>query len=222
MCCMAEPKVYEILRWQIDAGPQEHRSRTAISSSTTRSACRAGTKAAAAAARRRARCWPRTSSKCMAYGPRAKTPASRSTSGPTCSTRIHNAAEDGPLLSGQGRRPVVRLLGGLGQGRGDRQLELGSRQAGGVAAALRRPGPPADPGRLLRRAGGRDQRLAARRRAGAGRHRRDVHDVAAASTATWRRSLLPHAYSQSRSLYATDSSIRRTNDRAACSRCVTS
>ena len=84
--------------------------RTAISSGTTKSACKAGTKAAAigqnagpASGRnvRGARHWSTR-----------RTPVSRSTCGPTCSTPAQRPAV-GPILPGQRRRALVRLLAGL-------------------------------------------------------------------------------------------------------------
>ena len=154
MCCMAEPKLYEILRWQIG---QVHKhlqpdgyflQHDEIRVQGWDESCRQH------AARRPAELLAENVRKCVEmvraedagkpiyvwsdmFDPHAQCP------------------EDRPVLPGQGRRPVVRLLEGPGQGRGDRQLELGSRQADRVAAALRGPGPPADPGRVLRRAGGR-------------------------------------------------------------------
>ena len=136
MCCMAEPKLYDILRWQIE---QVHKhlqpdgyflQHDEIRVQGWDESCRRTGK---------------TPGELLAENVAKCIKLVRSRRPRQADLRLvrHVRPEPqrpkvGPLLSGQRRWPVVRLLEGPGQGRGDRQLELRARQADRVAAAFRR------------------------------------------------------------------------------------
>ena len=137
MCCMAEPKLYDILRWQIGE-VQRTSSPTAISSSTTKSACKAGTKAAA-----RCRLTP---GEILAENVKQCTPSIRSED-PNKPIYVwsdmfdpyHNAAKTGRYYLVKGDGPWFGSWKGLDKDVHNRQLELRPRQTRRVAKAFRRP-----------------------------------------------------------------------------------
>ena len=178
MCCMAEPKVYEILRWQL---AQVHKhlqpdgyflQHDEIRVQGWDESCRRTGKTPGELLAENVR-------KCVELV-RGEDPGKPIYVWSDMFDPHHNAAQDRPVLPGQGRRAVVRLVEGPGQGRDDRQLELGPRQAGRVAAgtspawATGRSWPATTTARWPRSAAG--SATAARCR----HHRGDVHDVAAA------------------------------------------
>jgi len=108
MCCMAEPKLYEI-----SAGRSARSTNTSdrMAISHTDEIPRAGGDEAAAARQNPGRtCWPENVHMRAVSGAR-KTPANRFffTSGPNMFDPFHTPRSR-PILSGQGQRPVVRLL----------------------------------------------------------------------------------------------------------------
>ena len=185
MCCMAEPKLYEILRWQIE---QVHKhlqpdgyflQHDEIRVQGWDESCRHTRQDAGRAAGRER---PQ-----VRGAGRDEDPGKPIYVWSDMFDPNHNAQKTGRYYLVKGDGPWYGSWQGLDK---DVVIVNWNSDPDKRVESLRHfaeSGPPADPGRLLRRAGRRDSAVGSKDgRRHPGDHRRDVHNLAAASTETWR------------------------------------